>query len=73
MYFLKGSSDFADHTRDPEFLTAEFLAKYPVSTSAYARYQPAVTKVTGVKAAEVTDRSVTLTWNPQKKAECYYC
>lgn len=37
IYFLKGSSDFADHTRDPEFLTAEFLAKYPVSTSAYAR------------------------------------
>lgn len=72
MYFLKGSSDFADHTRDPEFLTAEFLAKYPVSTSSYARYQPAVTKVTGVKAAEVTDRSVTLTWNPQEKAECYY-
>ena len=72
MYFLKVSSDFADHTRDPEFLTAEFLTKYPVSTSSYARYQSAVTKVTGVRATEVTDRSVTLTWNPQEKAECYY-
>lgn len=72
MYFLKGTSEFTDHTRDKEFQTAEFLAKYPVSTASYAKYQPAVTKVTGVKAANVTDSSVTLTWNAQKNAECYY-
>ena len=72
MYFLKGSSDFADHVRDSEFLTAEFLAKYPMSTSSYARYQPAVTKVTGVKASKVTSSYVTLTWDTQAKAECYY-
>lgn len=72
LYFLKGTSDFADHVRDERFLTAEFLRKYPVSTSSYAKYQPAVTKVTGVKASKVTDTYVTLTWNSQKKAQYYY-
>lgn len=72
MYFLKGSSEFTDHVRDQEFQTAEFLAKYPMSAASYAKYQPAVTKVTGVKAASVTSNSVTLTWNAQAKAECYY-
>ena len=72
MYFLKGSAEFTDHVRDAEYLTAEFLAKYPVSTSSYARYQPAVTKVTGVKASKVTGSYVTLTWDTQANAECYY-
>lgn len=72
MYFLKGNSEFADHVRNAEFLTVEFLKKYPMSSSSYARYQPAVVKVTGVKSAKVTSSYVTLTWNKQAKAECYY-
>ena len=72
LYFLRGTSDFMGHTRDVEFLTAEFLSRYPVSSTSYARYQPAVTKVTGVKASKVTASYVTLTWNVQKKAQYYY-
>lgn len=72
MYFLKGSSEFTDHVRDKEFQTAEFLSKYPVSIASYAKYQPAITKVTGLKASAITDNSVTLTWNAQKNARYYY-
>ena len=41
-YFLKGSTDFIDHTRDSQFDTASFHEQYPTATSAY-KYDPSVT------------------------------
>lgn len=34
-YFLKGSTDFGNHTRDAEYVTAEFLAEYVTPETAY--------------------------------------
>lgn len=35
-YFLKGSSDFPDHYRDPEYDSAEFHLSYPMAATGYA-------------------------------------
>ena len=41
-YFLKGSTDFYDHTRDSEYDTESFHEQYPMAKSAY-KYNPSVT------------------------------
>ena len=37
-YFLKNEADFADHTRDAAYSTAEFNAAFPMSASSYMDY-----------------------------------
>lgn len=34
-YFLKSNNDFYNHTPDPQYLSAEFMAKYPVAAQSY--------------------------------------
>ena len=43
-YFLRTQADFEDHSRDEEFLSAEFMAAYPM---AEANYTPSTQAVVG--------------------------
>lgn len=60
-YFLKSAAEFPGHVCDKEFNTPEFKAKHPLSANSYAKYQPVVQKVTGLKVTPSTT-SVKLTW-----------
>lgn len=70
-YFLKSNQDFPDHTRNAEFLSAEFVKNHPVSSTSYGKYQPFLGKVTGLKVSSITGTSAKLSWTSQAHAQKY--
>lgn len=57
-YFLKGSSDFYNHTRDSDFDTSSFHLQYPTAISAY-KYVPSQKKSISSANVNVSDQAYT--------------
>lgn len=70
-YFLKSNKEFPDHVRDEEYASAEFTGKYPVSGVSYAKYQPFLGKVQGLKVSSISSTSVSISWTAQANAQKY--
>lgn len=70
-YFLKSNKEFPDHVRDEEYALAEFTGKHPVSGTSYAKYQPMLGKIQGLKVSSVSGTSAKLSWTAQANAQKY--
>ena len=71
-YFLKNSSNFADHIRDVDYADAEFNRHYPMSSEDYSeRIVENPDKVSGLKIGGWASDALRLNWNRNANASGY--
>lgn len=70
-YFLKSMNDFEDHTRDAEFRTEAFQAKYPMASKSYVYVPPVGTPKLG-KAVAQDYNKIKISWGKVSGINGYY-
>ena len=75
-YFLKNMADFEDHQRHDEFLTAEFMAKYPMSSMSWTDFNDTPEKLNAtnynVTFNTINGSTVNTTANGKPKLLIFY-